>query len=160
MPVITAAEVHVEDVPAGESPCGPTRLLRYSDHGRLTQFGAFVEILPPGSRSSLCHWHLREDEMVLMLEGEATLIEGGVATTLRAGDAACFPAGAPLGHFLRNDGTVPARYVVVGTRSGADVITYPDHDRVTTYDDRAGTESFATLDGRPAEGSAYALPGA
>jgi hypothetical protein len=52
--------------------CGPARGLRFSDTGGITQFGAFVECLPPGSRSSLCHWHLREDEFVYMLEGEVT----------------------------------------------------------------------------------------
>jgi len=160
MPVITPDAVEMEDQTASDSPCGPVRMLRYSDSGGLTQFGAFVEVLPPGSRSSLCHWHLREDEFVYMLQGEVTLIEGGLATTLRPGDAATFKAGVAAGHFLRNDSRDEARYLVVGTRSGADVVTYPNHDRILTYDDAAGTESFTTLDGTPGVGSAYRIPGA
>jgi oxalate decarboxylase/phosphoglucose isomerase-like protein (cupin superfamily) len=42
---------------------------------RPDQFGAFVEILQPGSRSSLRHWHSAEDEMVYVLEGRVTLVE-------------------------------------------------------------------------------------
>jgi uncharacterized cupin superfamily protein len=160
MPIITPATVRVEDAGHPQHPCGPTQMLRYSDTGGLTQFGAYVQTLPPGSRSSLCHWHQGEDEFVYMLEGEATVYEGGLATLLRPGEAACFKAGVAAGHFLKNEGTVDARFLTVGTRSGADVVTYPDHDRILTFDDRAGTESFTTLDGRTAVGSPYFLPGA
>lgn len=160
MPVITPETVKVEHQEVAGHPCGPAQNLRFSDSGGLTQFGAFVEVLPPGSRSSLCHWHLREDEFVYMLAGKVTLFEGGVATTLRPGDAATFKAGVAAGHFLRNDSGAEARYLIVGTRSGADVVTYPDHDRILTYDDAAGTESVTTLDGTPGVGSAYRIPGA
>ena len=43
---------------------GPYRAELISDSGRLTQFGAFIEELPPGSSSSHAHWHANEDEMV------------------------------------------------------------------------------------------------
>ena len=38
-----------------------------SETGGLTQFGAFVETLPPGSASSDRHWHEGEDEFLLVL---------------------------------------------------------------------------------------------
>jgi uncharacterized cupin superfamily protein len=106
----------------------------------------------------LCHWHAAEDEFVYMLQGEVTLWEGGVARVLRPGEAACFAAGVAAGHYLQNDSAAEARYLVVGTRAAADVVTYPDHDRV--YQRAAdGTARFTTLAGEEA-GSAYALPGA
>ena len=43
--------------------------------GGLTQFGAHLERLPPGSRSSFRHWHETEDEFVLILSGEVILHE-------------------------------------------------------------------------------------
>ncbi len=91
MPVITPETVQVFDILASDTPCGPARGLRFSDSGGLTQFGAFVEILPPGSRSSLCHWHAAEDEFVYMLAGEVTLWEGGVAQVLRPGRRRALP---------------------------------------------------------------------
>ncbi len=55
MPVFTPDQVQVE---ASDNPViGPSRALLLSDTGGLTQFGAFIEILPPGSRSSIKHWH-------------------------------------------------------------------------------------------------------
>ena len=160
MPIITQATVHVENVTADDTPCGPTQMLRFSDTGGLTQFGAFVEILPPGSRSSLCHWHQHEDEFVYMLAGEVTVFEGGTSTVLQPGQAVCFKAGVAAGHYLHNLGDTEVRYLVVGSRLGADVVTYPDHDRILTYNDAAGTESFTTLDGKSGVGSAYSIPGA
>ena len=139
---------------------GTATNVRFSDTGGLTQFGAFTETLSPGARSSLCHWHQREDEFVYMLSGQVTVYEGGVASLLNPGEAVCFKAGVPQGHYLENHTAAPATYLIVGTRLGADVVTYPDHDRILTYDDATGTESFTTLDGTPGVGSAYRLPGA
>lgn len=160
MPIITPQTVHVETVTVNDTPCGPTQMLRFSDSGDLTQFGAFVEILPPGSRSSLCHWHQSEDEFIYMLSGQVTVYESGVATALNPGEAVCFKAGVPAGHFLKNETTAEARYLVVGTRLPADRVTYPDHDRILIYDNVARTETFTTMEGTPGVESAYRLPGA
>ncbi|WP_082400618.1 cupin domain-containing protein [Gemmobacter sp. LW-1] len=109
---------------------GPYRYQLLSDPGGLTQFGAFIEELPPGSTSGRRHWHEAEDEMILMLAGEVVLVEDS-ETLLRAGDAACWPAGQPVGHRLDNRSDAPARYLVIGTRNEADVIHYTDHDLIT-----------------------------
>jgi len=112
-----------------DHPCGASEVRWIGDPGGLSQFGAFEEILQPGSRSSLKHWHMAEDEMIYVLAGEVTVIEGEAVTTLKPGDAAAFPAGREVGHFLQNRSAAPCKYLVVGTRAPADVITYPDHGR-------------------------------
>ena len=132
-------------------PCGPYRALLFSDAGGLSQFGAFVEILPPGSSSSIKHWHAEEDEMVYMLEGEVTLHEGNTSELLRAGEAATFKAGVPDGHCLENTGNVEARYLVIGTRAAREVVTYPDHDRVLTFTRNPDSQTWTDSTGRPAD---------
>ena len=107
-----------------------------SDPGALTQFGAFVETLPPGSASGHRHWHEGEDEMIYMLAGEVVLVED-TETVLRTGDAACWPAGSPVGHRLDNRSAAPASYLVVGTRHPTDIIHYSDHDLITHKDGTA-----------------------
>ena len=101
-----------------------------SDPGGLTQFGAFIEVLPPGTQSSFRHWHEAEDEMVVILSGEVVLVEDQEAI-LHAGDVACWPAGQAMAHCLHNRSNAPARYLVIGTRVDNDVIHHPDHDLVT-----------------------------
>lgn len=128
--------------------CGPSERHWISRAGGLSQFGAFIETLPPGSRSALKHWHAEEDEMVLVLDGEVTLIEDDTEHRLGVGMAATFKAGAPVGHYLDNRSAAPVRYLVVGTRSKEERVTYPDHDR--TFH-RVGVEGHWTdKDGRPA----------
>ena len=128
MPAVPFDKMIVE-VSEDNSIVGAIESRWISEPGGLTQFGALIETLKPGTRSSISHWHLNEDEMILVLEGQVVLHEGPQKTVLKTGDAATFPANSPVGHFLENADTVAARYLVVGTRAPTDVITYPDHDR-------------------------------
>ncbi|MBE2277626.1 MAG: cupin domain-containing protein [Rhodobacteraceae bacterium] len=114
-------------------PLGAYRHCVLGDPGGLTQFGLHLEDLPPGGTSSFRHWHEREDEMILVLSGAPTLIED-TETLLAPGDAACWPAGQPIGHRLENRSDRPATYLTLGTRFPRDVIHYTDHDLITHND--------------------------
>ncbi|WP_017669081.1 cupin domain-containing protein [Sandarakinorhabdus sp. AAP62] len=97
--------------------------------GGLTQFGANLVTLPAGAWSSQRHWHSHEDEMVVMLAGEAVLVEDGGDTVMKPGDIACFPAGAANGHHLQNRSALPCQFLAIGTdRIDIDECHYPDID--------------------------------
>ena len=66
----------------------------------LTDFGVRHVTLSPGAWSSQRHWHDGEDEFLVMVAGEAVLVEDGGRTTLRAGDCAAWPKGTGNGHHL------------------------------------------------------------
>lgn len=104
------------------------------DAGGLTQFGAHLEILHPGGKSSMRHWHETEDEFVYVLAGELTLVEDNGETPLRAGDAAGWAAGAEVAHRLENRGDADATYLILGTRAAQDRIHYTEHDLIVTFD--------------------------
>ena len=125
---------------------GAYRYQLLSDPGGLTQFGAFLEELPPGSRSGHRHWHENEDEMVILLQGTLTLVEDS-ETPLISGDVAAWPAGHPVGHRLDNRSDQPARYLVIGTRSHRDRVHYTDHDLITEKDGPA--RRYLHRDGTP-----------
>ena len=124
---------------------GPYAYQLLSDPGGLTQFGTFIEALPPGSKSSFRHWHEAEDEMVYMLAGEVVLIEDSEAV-LQGGDVACWPAGLAVGHCLENRSGTEVRYLVIGSRKAQDVIHYPDGDLVAHKDGKA--RRYFHADGR------------
>jgi uncharacterized cupin superfamily protein len=117
---------------AADGALGTYEALLFSDTGGLTQFGAFVETLYPGSQSSELHWHEKEDEFVYVLSGTVTLREGDANkqtdALLYPGDAATFKAGHPLGHCLVNLSDEPATYLIVGTRTTNDHWHYPLKD--------------------------------
>ncbi len=155
MPKFTSKSV-TRETESADHICGPAEALLFSDSGGLTQFGAFEEILPPGSASSIKHWHAVEDEMIYMIEGVATVQEGDETYSLHPGESATFRAGTPAGHCLINDSDTPVRYLVIGTRSNGDRVTYPDHDRVLEFTRDPGatqlrSRSFTTLSGSPAD---------
>jgi len=150
MPAITPERFVSEEI-AAEGSSEPNRTLWISEAGELTQFGAFIEVLQPGSRSSIKHWHSSEDELVYVLDGEITLIEGAEESQLRAGDAATFKAGVPVGHFLENRSSAPTRCLVIGTRATVDRITYPDHDRLCLRDRSLPDDLWTDMSGRPAD---------
>jgi uncharacterized cupin superfamily protein len=105
---------------------GGREWLYYSDAGALTQFGAYVETLQPGARSSVRHWHEKEDEFLYVLSGEVTIVENDGETVLAPGDAACFPAGVSNAHAALNRSSAPCTYIIFGTRVTHDVAHYPD----------------------------------
>jgi uncharacterized cupin superfamily protein len=120
--------------------------LQYSDAGGLTQFGAYVETLQPGSQSSDRHWHEEQDEFLYMLSGEATVIEEDGAHLLHYGDAACWPAGTANAHQVVNRSGAPCTYLIFGTRMAHDIVHYPDVGKIL-YDEDGRWRLHRTDDG-------------
>jgi uncharacterized cupin superfamily protein len=93
----------------------------------LADFGASHVVLKPGGISSQRHWHEGEDELVVMLSGEAVLIDDEGETLMRAGDIAAFPKGVPNGHHLVNRSGSDCVFVAIGKVAASDC-HYPDID--------------------------------
>ena len=113
----------------------------------LDQFGVNLTRLKPGAASALRHWHENEDELVYVLEGEATLIEDGAVVTLRAGEAAGFKAGVPNGHHLINKTERDVLYLEIGTRCATERAHYPGIDMIAVKDENGF--HFTRLSGEP-----------
>ena len=106
------------------------RYRRLGPAGGLTQIGISRVRLDPGGISSQRHWHEGIDEFVVILEGEAVLIEEECETMLRPGDCAAFPRDVANGHHLVNRGTRPCIFLAVDSRLGEGRCHYPDIDLV------------------------------
>ncbi|MEA3015285.1 MAG: hypothetical protein QOI38_7 [Sphingomonadales bacterium] len=118
---------------------------RLATAGGLTEFGVSQVVLKPGAWSSQRHWHVGEDEFLVMVSGEAVLVDDGGEQVLRAGDCAAFPKNDGNGHHLQNRGAADCIFIVVGAgeQAGGD---YPDIDMRFTPE---GT--YVHKDGRPYE---------
>ena len=121
--------------------------LPFGDAGGLTQFGASITVLDPGGMSSLRHWHLREDEFMMVTQGEVVLVEDTGETVMHVGDCAAFPAGVKNGHHVLNRTDQEARFLVIGSRDPNEVCTYSDHDLMVTEVNGVGV--FTHKDGSP-----------
>lgn len=130
------------DAVAGRSSQG------LGDAGGLTQFGANLVRLEPGAISSLRHYHMEQDEFVMVTQGICTLIDDAGEHEMRPGDCAAFPAGDTNGHHLKNKTDAPAAFLVIGTRTPTETAYYSDLDMMV----RDGTDArdrFTRKDGSP-----------
>lgn len=129
--------------PQFAGPIAGRSVLRVGSAGGLTELGASLVTLEPGAWSSQRHWHDGEDEFLIILQGEATLVEDDGAVTLKAGDCAAFPKGSRNGHHLRNESQAVCRFLVVsaGEPAGGG---YSDIDMMFTAEG-----SYVRKDGTP-----------
>lgn len=85
-------------------------------------------VLKPGAWSSQRHWHRLADELVIMLEGEAVLVDDDGETLIRPGDVAAFPRGAENGHHLQNRSDRDCVFIALSAGDEGDSGSYPDID--------------------------------
>ena len=108
----------------------------------LTRMGASHVTLKPGAWSSQRHWHSEEDELLVMLLGEAVLVEDEGETVIRPGDVVAWAAGVENGHHLQNRSNADCVFVAISAGSkDKDSGEYPDIDMV--FD----AEGYARKDG-------------
>ena len=118
---------------------------RLSPATGLTHFGASRVRLEPGAWSSQRHWHEGEDELVVMIDGEAVLVEDDGETIMRPGDIAVFPKGVANGHHFINRSDRPCRLIAIG-RTPAAACYYSDIDMMV---DPSKSEAYTRKDGTP-----------
>jgi uncharacterized cupin superfamily protein len=122
-----------------------TRFQRLGKFGGGSHVGVAMEILMPGKRSVPNHYHMLEEEHILIMEGEVTLLLDGEPHLMKAGHYCCFPAGQKAGHSLYNHGDAPCRYLVIGENNPNDVVVYPDSGRVGVRLTGEGYRKSATM---------------
>ena len=110
----------------------------------LGEIGASHVVLKPGAWSSQRHWHDGVDELLVMLTGEAVLVEDDGETVLRPGDIAAWPKGVRNGHCLQNRSDAECSFVAISAGDSAnDSGSYPDIDM------QFGPDGFSRKDGTP-----------
>jgi len=109
----------------------------------LTAMGASHVVLKPGAWSSQRHWHDGEDELLVMLSGEAVLVEDEGRTVLKPGDICAWPMGVENGHHLINETDRDCSFLCVGAGNFNGTGAYSDIDM--KFDD----EGYYHKDGTP-----------
>ncbi|HEX7853338.1 MAG TPA: cupin domain-containing protein [Sphingobium sp.] len=92
----------------------------------IGQFGVNRVELAPGAWSTQRHWHSINDEAVIVISGEITVVSDDGEELLGPGDSIGFPAGRPNPHHIQNRGADVAIFYDIGGRDAYDVSTFPD----------------------------------
>lgn len=138
----------VAQVPWEAFSRGKRFAIRYQQLGQYgggSHVGVRMEVLEPGCQACPAHYHMLEEEHLLILEGALTLRLADQSYPMTAGDYACFPAGQKAGHALVNETERPCRYLIIGERNPNDVIFYTESGRVGVRLAGEGYRQSATM---------------
>lgn len=114
--------------PPYNQPVAGRHYRRLGGPAGLTDFGVTLCRLVPGAWSSQRHWHTKEDEFAIVVEGEAVLVTDAGETPMRPGDCAAFPKNEGDAHHFINRSDRDCVLLVVGSDYPDDTCTYPDVD--------------------------------
>jgi len=139
----------IDDVPIEEFSHGERFALRFQqlgEYGGGSHVGVCIEVLEPGKQSCPAHYHMLEEEHLMILDGALTVRLGDREYPMSVGNYICFPAGQKAGHTLINNGDVPCRYLIIGERNPNEVLFYPDSGRVGVRLAGEGYRASETMD--------------
>lgn len=108
--------------------------------------GFHLEILNPGCFSSPYHYHEKEEELVIALEGEAILRQNNQFSKIKAMDLIFFPTGSEFVHQIYNYSDKPFHYFVLSSKDREDVCHYPDSNKTLIKKTRSTTQNGIEVD--------------
>jgi uncharacterized cupin superfamily protein len=86
--------------------------------------------LPAGEAAYPFHYHLTEEELVIVLAGQPSLRTGAGWRVLSEGDVISFPRGEDGAHQLVNRTDTPVRFLAISTHGDPDIVLYPDSNKL------------------------------
>lgn len=92
--------------------------------------GASLWELPAGEAAYPYHYHLAEEEMVIVLAGTPSLRTPEGWRELDEGEVVSFPRGVSGGHQLVNRSGATVRFIAVSTHGEPDIVIYPDSNKL------------------------------
>lgn len=87
--------------------------------------------IPPGEKAYPYHFHLAEEEALIVLKGSPSLRTPAGSRRLSAGEVVRFPTGEEGAHQLWNEGAEDVRLLAVSTHGTPDVVIYPDSNKLS-----------------------------
>jgi uncharacterized cupin superfamily protein len=108
--------------------CQRARLSRQAGSERL---GLSLWELPPGEAAYPYHYHLAEEELVLVLDGRPSLRTPDGWRDLQEGEVVPFLRGERGGHQLINE---TVRFLAFSTSGEPDVVIYPDSGKLGAFE--------------------------
>lgn len=107
------------------------------------RLGASIWELDPGQAAYPYHFHLAEEELVLVLAGYPSLRTPAGWRDLVEGDLVSFPRGEEGAHQLVNRTTELVRFLAVSTNGEPDLVFYPDSRKLGASERRPDGSGFS-----------------
>ena len=118
-----------------EHPGFVCRRARLGRQAGTEKLGLSLWEVPPGEAAYPYHWHLAEEEVLIVLEGAPSLRTPAGWSELEQGDVLRFPVGESGAHQLVNRTESPIRFLALSNQQ-TDLVVYPDTAKVGAFERR------------------------
>jgi uncharacterized cupin superfamily protein len=103
------------------------------------RLGASIYEIAPGNSTFPYHYHLANEELLLVMKGRPHLRTPSGWSQLDEGEVVAFPIGERGAHQLVNKTDAPVRVVVVSEMVGPEIAVYPDSGKVGAREHAPGS---------------------
>lgn len=107
---------------------------RLSHHAGSERLGLSLWEVPPGEAAYPFHYHLGEEELVLVLEGTPSLRTPEGWRELAEGEIVAFLRGEDGAHQLVNRTGETVRFLAFSTSGDPDLVVYPDSEKLGAFE--------------------------
>jgi uncharacterized cupin superfamily protein len=95
--------------------------------------------LDPGSAQFPLHFHLGNEEMLIVLSGETVLRTADGERRLATGEVVALPAGEAGAHQVINRGETPARILIASEMNAPDIVVRPEAGKISAFGSAPGS---------------------
>ncbi|MGD0197132.1 MAG: cupin domain-containing protein [Solirubrobacteraceae bacterium] len=132
--------VHAAQFAYDEDPDGyRVGMARFGPQIGMARLGGSVYELPPGQSVCPYHWEAGDEELLLVLAGEATVRHPQGEDVLGPGEVVCFREGPEGAHKVSNKSDETVRVLMLSTLREPALTVYPDSDKVGAFDKPSAT---------------------
>jgi uncharacterized cupin superfamily protein len=98
------------------------------------RLGLSVWAVPPGQAAYPYHYHLGEEELIILLSGTLSLRTPEGWRELEEGEVVSFPASEPGAHQVVNRGPGEARMLSISTSGAPDIVIYAESGKLGAFE--------------------------
>jgi uncharacterized cupin superfamily protein len=118
-----------------EHPGFNCRRARLGRQAGSEKVGLSLWDVPPGEAAYPYHFHLAEEELLVVLEGKPSLRTPDGWQQLEEGDVVCFATGEQGAHQIANRTQEPLRFLAISNQQ-ADIVVRPDSNTLGAFERR------------------------
>jgi uncharacterized cupin superfamily protein len=109
------------------------RRAKLAEQAGSDRLGASLFELEPGSAAFPLHYHLGNEELLIVVAGAPTLRTADAKRVLAVGEVVAFPAGEAGIHQVVNRTGEPVRILIVSEMNAPDVVIRPESGKLSAF---------------------------
>jgi uncharacterized cupin superfamily protein len=116
------------------------RRARLGQQAGCEHLGASLYELAPGSAAFPLHYHLGNEELLISIEGRASVRTPDGERELERGEVVAFPRGERGAHQVVNRTEEPVRVLILSEMNAPDVVVRPESGKLSAFGRPPGSE--------------------